>query len=96
MLDHITTVAMSRSDQLGRRCTVEPNYSGMSTHLAGASVTYDRVLDTCEPSCVPEAARHFFILMVHSPLGVMGYVVATELSSQRAEAMTIRQHQNPH
>jgi hypothetical protein len=24
----ITTIAMSRSDQLDRRCTIEPNYSG--------------------------------------------------------------------
>jgi hypothetical protein len=35
----ITTVAMSRSGQLGLRCSVEPNCSGMSTRLAEASVT---------------------------------------------------------
>jgi hypothetical protein len=45
---------------------------------------------------VPEAARHFFILVVHSPLEAMGYVTTPELSSQRAEARAIRQHQNPH
>jgi hypothetical protein len=45
---------------------------------------------------VPEAARHFFILVVHSPLGAMGYVTAPELSSQRAEARAIRQRRNPH
>jgi hypothetical protein len=49
----ITTIAMSRSGQLGLRCTVEPNCSGMSARLAGASVTRDHFLDTCEPSCVP-------------------------------------------
>jgi hypothetical protein len=27
--DHITSIAMSRSDQLGRRCTIEPHCSGM-------------------------------------------------------------------
>jgi hypothetical protein len=43
---YITTVAMSRSGQLGLRCTVELNYSGMSARLAGASVTRSRALDT--------------------------------------------------
>jgi hypothetical protein len=38
----ITTVAMSKSGQLGLRCTVEPNCSGMSARLAGASVIRDR------------------------------------------------------
>jgi hypothetical protein len=74
----ITTVAMYRSGQLGMRCTVELNCSGLSARLAGASVTRDRALDTCQPSCVPGAARHFFILVVHSPLGVVGYVTAPE------------------
>jgi hypothetical protein len=48
----ITTVAMSRSGQLGMRCTVEPNCSDLSARLTGASVTRDRALDTCEPSSV--------------------------------------------
>jgi hypothetical protein len=48
-----TIVAMSRSGQLGLHCTVELNCSGLSARLAGASVTHDRTLDTCEPSCVP-------------------------------------------
>jgi hypothetical protein len=68
----ITTVAMSRSDQLGLRCTVKPNCNGLSARLAGASVTRERTLDTCEPSCVPRAARPFFIPVVHSPLGPWG------------------------
>jgi hypothetical protein len=67
----ITTVAMSRSGQLGLRCSVEPNCSSMSARLTGAWVTRDRALDTCEPSCVAEAARPFFIHMVHSPLGAV-------------------------
>jgi hypothetical protein len=50
--DRITTVAMSRSGQLGLRCTVEPNCSGLSARLVDASVTRDRALDTCEPSCM--------------------------------------------
>jgi hypothetical protein len=42
----ITTVAMSRSEQLGLHCSVEPNCSGLCTRLADASVICDRVLDT--------------------------------------------------
>jgi hypothetical protein len=82
---HIITVAMSRSGQLGLHCTVEPNCSGMSACLAAASVTRDRALDTCEPSCVPGAARPFFIPVVHNPLGAVGYVVALEISSREGE-----------
>jgi hypothetical protein len=78
----ITIVAMSRSGQLGLRCSVEPNCSGLFARLAGASVTCDHALDTCEPSCVPGATRPFFIPVVHSPLGAMGYVAAPELSSR--------------
>jgi hypothetical protein len=76
---------MSRSDQLGLRCTVEPNCSSLSARLAGASVTHDRALDTCELSCVPGAARPFFIPVIHSPLGAVGYVAAPELSSRGGE-----------
>jgi hypothetical protein len=72
MSSRITTVAMSRSDQLGMCCTIELNCSGLSACLAGASVTRDRALDTCEPSCVPEAARPFFIHVFHSQLGPWG------------------------
>jgi hypothetical protein len=72
----ITTVAMSTNGQLGLRCTVEPNCSNLSTHLAAASVTRNRALDTCELSCVPGTTRPFFIPVVHSPLGAVGYVVA--------------------
>jgi hypothetical protein len=49
----ITTVAISRSGQLGLRCTVEPKCSGTSARLAGASITRTHTLDTCETSCVP-------------------------------------------
>jgi hypothetical protein len=41
---------------------------------------HERALKTREPSCVPKAVKPFFILVVHSPLGVVGYVVAPELS----------------
>jgi hypothetical protein len=82
----INTVAMPRSGQLGLRRTVEPNCSGLSARLAGGSVTRDHALDICEPSCVPRAARHFFIHVVHIPLGGVGYVAAPELSSRGGEA----------
>jgi hypothetical protein len=86
LLGRITIVVMSRSYQLGMRCSVEPNCSGLSTHLAGASVTRDLTLDTCETRCVPGAARPFFILVVHSPLRAVGYVITPELSSQGGRA----------
>jgi hypothetical protein len=85
LLVRITTIPMSRSGQLGLHFTVEPNYSGMFARLADASITCDCALDTCEPCCVPGAVRLFFIPVVHSPLGTMGYVAAQELSSQGDE-----------
>jgi hypothetical protein len=91
---HITTIAMSRSGQLGLHCTVELNCSDMSTRLAGALVTHDRALDTCEPSCVPGVARPFFIPVVHSPLGAVGYVAASELSSRGGEVGATWQHRS--
>jgi hypothetical protein len=95
LLGHITTVAMFRSSQLGLRCTIQPNCSGLSTRPSGASVTCDRALDTCEPSCVPGVARPFFIPVIHSPLGAVGYVAAPELSSRGGEAEAMWQHQSP-
>jgi hypothetical protein len=86
MSGRITTVVMCRSGQLGLCCIVEPNCSGPSTRLAGASVTRDRALDTCETSCMTGAVRPFFIPVVHSPLGAVGYVAAPELSSQGGKA----------
>jgi hypothetical protein len=83
---YITIVAMSRSGQLGLCCTVEPNYSGMSARLAGASVTRDRVLDICEPSCVTGVAKPFSIPVVHSPLGAVRYMAASEPSSRGGDA----------
>jgi hypothetical protein len=94
-MGRITTVAMSRSGQLGLRCTVEPNCSGMSARLACASVICDRALDTCEPSYVLGAARPFFIHVVHSPLGVVGYMTAPELSSRGGEARATWQRRSP-
>jgi hypothetical protein len=91
----ITTVAISMSGQLGLCCTVEPNCSGMSARLASALVTRDRALDTCEPSCVPEAASPFFIPVVHIPLGAMGYVAASELSSRGGDAGATWQRRSP-
>jgi hypothetical protein len=69
---HTTTVAMSRCGQLGLHCTIKPNCSDLCARLAGTSITRDRTLDTCEPSCVPGAASPFFIAVVHSPLGPWG------------------------
>jgi hypothetical protein len=91
----ITPVAMSRSGQLGLCCTVKPNCSGIFARLAGTSITRGRALDTCEPSCVPGAARPFFIPVVHNPLGAVGYMAAPELSSQGGEGEAMWQRQSP-
>jgi hypothetical protein len=48
----------------------------------------EQPLETCEPSCVPGAARHFFIPVVHTPLGAVGYVIAPELSSRGGRAQS--------
>jgi hypothetical protein len=79
---HITTVAMSMSGQLGRRCTVEPNCSSMSARIAVTLVIHEHALKMCKASCVPRAAKPFFVPVVHSLLGVVGYVAAPELSSR--------------
>jgi hypothetical protein len=54
----------------------------MTCTSAGASVTHEHVLETCEPSCVPRVAKHFFISVVHSSPGAVGHVVAPEFPSQ--------------
>jgi hypothetical protein len=76
----ITSVAMFRSYQLSRRWIVA------ACIFAGASVMNERALETREPSCVPRAARHFFIPVVHNPPGVVGHVAAQELISQKGRA----------
>jgi hypothetical protein len=63
LLGHITVVAMSRSGQLGRCCTVAACTS------VGASVTHERALETRELNRVPRVTKTFFILVVHSPPG---------------------------
>jgi hypothetical protein len=88
----ITTVAMSRSGQLGMCCTIEPNCSVLSARLAGVSVTRDRALDICELNCVSGVARPFFILVVHNPLRAVEYMTAPELSSRGGEAGAMWQH----
>jgi hypothetical protein len=90
----ITTVAMSSSGQLGRHCTVEPNCSGMSARLAGTSVTCERALETCEPSCVSRVATPFFIPVVHNPLGAVRYVAAPKHSPQGGRAQSHRTRGN--
>jgi hypothetical protein len=47
---------------------------------------HERALKTCEPSCLPRAAKPFFILVVHSHLGAVGHVAAPELPSQEGRA----------
>jgi hypothetical protein len=91
----ITTVVMFKSGQVGMCCTVEPNCSRLSARLTGASITRGHALETCEPNCVPEVARLFFIPVVHSPLGAVGYVAVPELSSRGGEFGATWQHRSP-
>jgi hypothetical protein len=93
--DRITTVAIFRGGQLGLRFTVEPNRSGLSARLVDVSVTHDRALNTCEPSCVPGAARHFFILVFHNPLEAVGYVASPKLSFRGGEARATWKRRSP-
>jgi hypothetical protein len=53
---------------------------------AGASVMHERALKTREASCVPRAANHFFISVVHSPPWVVGHVTPPQLPSQEGRA----------
>jgi hypothetical protein len=46
----------------------------------------EHALETRETSCVPTSAKPFFILVVHSPFRVMGYMAAPELSPQGGRA----------
>jgi hypothetical protein len=55
---------------------------------AGASVAYECALETRKPSCVPRAAKPFFIPVVHSPPGPVGNVAASELPSQKGKALS--------
>jgi hypothetical protein len=80
LLGRTTAVAMYRSGQFGRRCTVATCMS------AGSSVMHEYALKIREPSCVPRAAKPSFIPVVHSPPGAMGYVAAPKLPSQEGRA----------
>jgi hypothetical protein len=65
--DRITSVSMSKSSQLGRRYTVAVCIS------AGASVTHERALETCEPStCLGQLSISLFLwFTTHWGLGDM-------------------------
>jgi hypothetical protein len=49
---------------------------------------HERALETRKPSCVPRAAKPFFIHVVHSPPGAVGHVAAPELPSQEGRAQS--------
>jgi hypothetical protein len=66
----------------------------------GALVMQKRFLKTREPSCMPRAAKPFFIPVVDSPSRAVGHVVAPELplsGSQSPEPWDTWQHRSsPH
>jgi hypothetical protein len=86
----ITTIAMFRSDQLGRRCIVGCTVAAYTS--TDASVTHERALEIREPSYMPRAAKPFFIHVDHSPPGAVGHVVAPELPSQEGKARSRETH----
>jgi hypothetical protein len=87
----ITSIAMSKSGQLGRHCTV-------GTHCRCLHVCrrlHERSLKIREPSCVPSAAKPFFIPVVHIPpggRGTRGNIGAPLLGRQSPELWDKLQH----
>jgi hypothetical protein len=49
---------------------------------------HERTLETRKPSCIPMAAKPFFIPVVHSPPEAVGHMVALELSPRRGRAQS--------
>jgi hypothetical protein len=49
---------------------------------------HEHALETREPSCVPRAAKPFFILVVHSPPGIVRHVATPEFPSQEGRALS--------
>jgi hypothetical protein len=84
LLGRITSIAISRSGQLGRRYTIELHCSACTS--AVISVMHERTLETHKPSYVARTAKPFFILVVHNPLGGVGHVAIPELPSQEGRA----------
>jgi hypothetical protein len=84
----ITIVAMSKSGQMGLRCTVKSNCSDMSARHAGASITRDRALDTYEPSCVVsesgQSMSNALLWLMRSVVDVPWAVLALVYASRTA------------
>jgi hypothetical protein len=77
----ITTIAISKSGQLGRRCTVAacPHVlRAMMAQVSGVSVTCGHALETRESSRICRPAKPFFILEVYSPQKAMGHMAVSE------------------
>jgi hypothetical protein len=49
---------------------------------------HECALETREPSYVPMTAKHFFIPVVHNPLGAVGHVAVSELPSQEGRTLS--------
>jgi hypothetical protein len=83
MSGHITTVAISKSGQLGRRCTIATCahvLRVMVAHVSGVSATCRHALKSREPSRIGRPAKSFFILEVCSTQRAVGHVAASESS----------------
>jgi hypothetical protein len=83
LLGRITTVAIYKSGQLGRWCTVAacPHIlRPMMTQVSDVSVICGHALETHEPSRIGRPAKHFFIIDVCGPQRAMGQMVALEPS----------------
>jgi tRNA G26 N,N-dimethylase Trm1 len=83
LLGRITTIAMSKSSQLGRFCTVAacPHVlQVMMAQVSDISETCGRALEIRKPSYIGRLAKPFFILEVYSPQRSVGHVAALEPS----------------
>jgi hypothetical protein len=54
--------------------------------LADALVMHERALEIHKPRSVPRTHKTFFIHVVHSPSGIVGHVVASDLPSRGGKA----------
>jgi hypothetical protein len=80
---HITTIAVSKSGQLGQRCTVAacPHIlRAMMAQVLGISVMCGHALETRESNRIGRPAKAFFILKVWDPQRAAGHVAASEPS----------------
>jgi hypothetical protein len=84
--DRITTIAISKSGQLDRRCTVAPCphvLRAMMTQGSDVSIMCRHALETNETSRIGRSAKHFFIFEICVPHRTTWHMAASEPSRAR-------------